>query len=238
MFLASCSYMLRPLIAGAAEERHPVPQSVPQEQRLLESDPAFGQRGSTASRILSLLVAHPAFGSEHHPWTHGDLAQWAEVPAGQGRPAPRRKEEARRLRPASKPATMERLDEIFEPAAFDSLMAAWEGDYRGLLDWWRARVTADLAARVAVSRRYRRQAGAARACWRRPRWSSARSTPSRAARPTWCISFRISRRLADAQYGRGGAARDSVIRLFYVGVTRTRETLYLCQRETGMAVTI
>ena len=43
---------------------------------------------------------------------------------------------------------MERLDEIFEPAALDSLMEAWEGDYRGLLDWWRDRVTADLAERV------------------------------------------------------------------------------------------
>ena len=36
----------------------------------------------------------------------------------------------------------------------------------------------------------------------------------------------------------GGAARDSVIRQFYVGLTRARETLYICQRETGMAVTI
>jgi ATP-dependent exoDNAse (exonuclease V) beta subunit len=43
---------------------------------------------------------------------------------------------------------------------------------------------------------------------------------------------------ADAQYARGGPARDSVIRLFYVGLTRARETLYVCQRETGMAVTI
>jgi excisionase family DNA binding protein len=42
----------------------------------------------------------------------------------------------------------------------------------------------------------------------------------------------------DAQYNRGGAARDSVIRVFDVGLTRARETLYICQRETGMAVTI
>jgi superfamily I DNA/RNA helicase len=41
-----------------------------------------------------------------------------------------------------------------------------------------------------------------------------------------------------AQYERSGAPHDSVIRLFYVGATRARETLYICQRETGMAVTI
>jgi superfamily I DNA/RNA helicase len=43
---------------------------------------------------------------------------------------------------------------------------------------------------------------------------------------------------ADAQYAHGGAARDSVIRQFYVGATRAREVLYICQRETSMAVTI
>jgi hypothetical protein len=48
----------------------------------------------------------------------------------------------------SKPATMERLDEIFEPAAFDSLTAAWDGSYRDLLAWWQTRVALDLADRV------------------------------------------------------------------------------------------
>jgi hypothetical protein len=42
----------------------------------------------------------------------------------------------------------------------------------------------------------------------------------------------------DAQYRRDGAPRDSDIRQFYVGATRTREKLYLRQRETGMAVAI
>jgi superfamily I DNA/RNA helicase len=42
----------------------------------------------------------------------------------------------------------------------------------------------------------------------------------------------------DAQYNRGGVPRDSVIRVFHLGLTRARETLYICQRETGMAVTI
>jgi superfamily I DNA/RNA helicase len=42
----------------------------------------------------------------------------------------------------------------------------------------------------------------------------------------------------DAQYNRGGAARDSVIRVFYVGLTRVREKLYICGRESNMAVSI
>ena len=42
----------------------------------------------------------------------------------------------------------------------------------------------------------------------------------------------------DAAYQRHGAQRDGVIRLFYVGMTRARQTLYLCQRESSMAVAI
>ena len=42
----------------------------------------------------------------------------------------------------------------------------------------------------------------------------------------------------DANYQRFGPSRDSVIRVFYVGITRARETLYICQRETAMAVSI
>jgi len=43
---------------------------------------------------------------------------------------------------------------------------------------------------------------------------------------------------ADAHYQRFGPPRDSVIRVFYVGATRTRETLYICQRESALAVSI
>jgi superfamily I DNA/RNA helicase len=42
----------------------------------------------------------------------------------------------------------------------------------------------------------------------------------------------------DAQYQRNGEPRDSVIRVFYVGATRARETLYICQRESLVAFSI
>ena len=42
----------------------------------------------------------------------------------------------------------------------------------------------------------------------------------------------------DAAYQKYGAQRDSVMRLFYVGMTRARHTLYICQRESSLAVVI
>ena len=88
-----------------------------------------------------------------------------------------------------------------------------------------------------VSGRRCRQAWAARAHGFAQ--SGRRDHPLRQGRPGRCgLSLSGSRQAGDAQYNRGGAARDSVIRVFYVGLTRARETLYICQRETGMAVTI
>ena len=40
------------------------------------------------------------------------------------------------------------------------------------------------------------------------------------------------------EYGRAGNSRDSVIRQFYVGMTRAREVLYIGQRATPQAVII
>lgn len=45
-------------------------------------------------------------------------------------------------------------------------------------------------------------------------------------------------RSGDLAYQKHGAERDSVIRLFYVGMTRARRSLYICQGETSMAVTL
>jgi superfamily I DNA/RNA helicase len=42
----------------------------------------------------------------------------------------------------------------------------------------------------------------------------------------------------DSAYQLYGPQRDAVIRLFYVGMTRARQTLYICQRESSMAVVI
>ena len=232
MFLASCSYMLSPADPGAAEERHPVPQSVPQEQRLLEPDPAVRQaRHDRQPHPVPAGRRIRRSASEHRPWTNGDLAQWAEVLQAKGilRHGVKSKLKNADL---GKPATMERLDEIFEPAALDSLMAAWEGDYRGLLDWWRARVTSDVAERVKYPADIAARRGPSRVAGDAARWSSARSTPSKAAQADVVYLFPdLSQAGGRAVRARRRGSRDSVVRLFYVGATRAYEQLHVCQRD-------
>ena len=235
MFLASCSFMLRPLIQVLRKNGIPFHNPYRKSNGFWNPIRLFSKRTTTTSRILSLLVAHPSFGSEHHPWTNGDLAQWAEVLQAKGilRHGVKSKLKNADL---GKPATMERLDEIFEPAAFDSLMAAWEGDYRGLLDWWRARVTSDLAERVKYPADIAARRGPS-ALLETPKVVVGTIHSVKGGQADVVYLFPDLSQAADAQYGRGGVDRDSVVRLFYVGATRAYEQLHVCQRDAlGIAL--
>jgi superfamily I DNA/RNA helicase len=132
---------------------------------------------------------------------------------------------------------MERLDEIFEPAAFDSLTAAWDGSYRELLTWWQTRVSLDLADRVKYPADIAAKRGP-QGLLDTPRVVVGTIHSVKGGQADVVYLFPDLSQAADAQYGRGGAMRDSVVRLFYVGATRAYEQLHVCQRETGMAITL
>ena len=77
MFLAACSYMLRPIIQVL--RKNAIPFHNPYRRSNGFWNPLrMGQRGSTVNRILALLVAHPDFGEGHRERTAGDFALWTE----------------------------------------------------------------------------------------------------------------------------------------------------------------
>lgn len=235
MFLTSCGYMLRPITTVL--RKHGIPFHNPYRKSNGFWNPLRqGSRGSTVSRILSLLIGHPEYGPDHRPWTHGDLAAWAEHLQAKGVLRHGIKKTLGTCDPAAT-VTMERLDAIFEPAAMQSLMAAWDKGYRELLDWWRTRVTADVHPRV--------QFPADIAAKRGPQGLAA--TPQvivgtihsvKGGQADVVYLFPDLSQAGAAQYARGGAARDSVIRQFYVGATRAYEGLYICRAESSQAIGI
>jgi hypothetical protein len=192
--------------------------------------------GSTANRIVSLLVGHPDFGEGHRQWSMGDVALWAEWLQAKGVLRHGVKADLRSY-DIAQPATIERLNDIFEPDALDSLMGAWDHGYRELLEWWRSRVTADVGARVQFPAEIAAKRGAL-SLLEVPQVMVGTIHSVKGGQADVVYLFPDLSPAGAAQYARSGAARDSVIRQFYVGVTRTREKLYLCQRETGMAVAI
>lgn len=235
MFLTSCGYMLRPITAVLRK------QGIPFHNPYRKSNGFWnplrqGSRGSTVSRILSLLIGHPEYGPDHRPWTHGDLAAWAELLQAKGVLRHGIKKTLGACDPEAT-VTMERLDAIFEPEAIQSLMVAWDKGYRELLEWWRARVTADVHPRV--------QFPADIAARRGPEGLAA--TPQvivgtvhsvKGGQADVVYLFPDLSQAGAAQYARGGAARDSVIRQFYVGATRAQEGLYICRAESSQAIGI
>ena len=235
MFLASCSYMLHPLVAML--RKNGIPFHNPYRKTNGFWNPLrIGKKGSSANRILSLLVAHPAFGDGHRAWTNRDLALWGEWLDSKGILKNGAKEIIQ-ARDGSHPVSMEHLQAIFETGAFESLMAALDGDNRTLLGWWRTRVSADFRTRVQFPAEVAARSGA-HALLDTPKVVVGTIHSVKGGQADVVYLFPDLSQAGDAQYNRGGAARDSVIRVFYVGLTRARETLYICQRETGTAVTI
>jgi hypothetical protein len=137
---------------------------------------------------------------------------------------------------------LERLRRVFDPAVAKygggaPGMDAWDGDYRALLDWWCRLVTADIRGRVQFPADVAAAHGP-RALMDPPQVVVGTIHSVKGGQADVVYLFPDLSQAGDSQYNRAGVPHDSVIRVFYVGVTRARETLYICQRETGMAVTI
>lgn len=136
----------------------------------------------------------------------------------------------------SHPLTVEWLSEVFEPDALDSLLAA-RGDSRQLIHWWSRRIAPEFHGRVQFPLVVAR-AGGSQALEEAPRVMVGTIHSVKGGQADVVFLFPDLSAAGDAAYQRHGADRDSVIRLFYVGMTRARHTLYICQRESSMAVVI
>jgi superfamily I DNA/RNA helicase len=166
----------------------------------------------------------------------GELAQWAEVLEPNGILRDGALAKLKDAGPAQI-TTTERLIEIFEPSAGDSLLRAYCGSYRDLLEWWRPRVKPDHSERVKYAVEVAARRGPA-ALLEAPKVVVGTIHSVKGGQADVVYLFPDLSRAGDAEYARGGTARDSIIRLFYVGATRAYERLCICQRETLSAISI
>jgi superfamily I DNA/RNA helicase len=119
----------------------------------------------------------------------------------------------------------------------ESLLIAFEGNYKQLLDWWRRRVAASFHTRVRFPVEVA-LAGGAQALRETPRVTVGTIHSVKGGEADVVFLFPDLSQAGDAAYQRFGPPRDAVIRLFYVGMTRARQALYVCQKESSIAVTI
>ena len=105
------------------------------------------------------------------------------------------------------------------------------------LEWWQARVNADLRPRVQFPALVATKRGP-QALAQVPQVIVGTIHSVKGGQADCVYLFPDLSQAGDAQYRRDGPPHDSVIRQFYVGMTRAREKLYICGRESSMAVTI
>jgi DNA helicase II / ATP-dependent DNA helicase PcrA len=222
MVLASCAYMLHPLIATL--RKNGIPFHNPYRKRDGYWNPVRHGKNAAVDRIASLLAGPQ--------WTYGNLKAWTEWlrPEGILRPG------ATALMAAAVPsrrAASDDLEDLFEPAARRSLLAASAGG-ESLLQWWRAHVKPEFHQRTTYPAAVVNTRGAC-ALEETPRLVVGTIHSVKGGEADAVFLFPDLSRAADAAYQRRGAPRDAVIRLFYVGMTRARDTLYICQRESAVA---
>jgi len=235
MFLTSCSYMLRPLIAVLRKSG--IPFHNPHRKSNGFWNPLrTGSRKSAANRLLALLAGHPGFGDGHRRWRFSDLALWTEWLRRDGVLVPGAMEAISANAPQQE-VSHDFLEIVFEPEVRARLRAALGGNPRALLNWWRDRLAPEFRKRV----QFPSDVAMLRSpqVLRRPPQVVVGTIHSvKGGQADVVYLFPDLSKAGDAQYRQCGPPRDSVIRTFYVGATRARETLYICSAQGASAVSI
>jgi superfamily I DNA/RNA helicase len=231
MLLASCSYMLRPLI-GALRKRG-VPFHNPYRKSNGFWNPlGVTRRNSAANRLSALLSAHHSHGGSGR-WTVCDLSRWLEWLKPEGTLRAGALEEVK-LMPPGAAVTLDTLVQIFEPLALAGLVEAFGADHRRLIEWWRKRLMPSVVSRVRFPADVATYSGVA-ALKETPRIIVGTIHSAKGGEADVVYLFPDLSRAGCANYERFGPLRDSVLRLFYVGMTRARDTLYICPQEGPLA---
>jgi superfamily I DNA/RNA helicase len=239
IFIASCSYMLRPLLAVL--RKHGIPFHNPYRRRNGFWNPLrLGSPGSAASRIRTLLAPCSGLSAGRPGWTHGQIASWAAWLRNEGVLRVGALDTLQKMLkkiPAGRAVGDDTLRDLFEPEALATLTALVERGPHALLGWWRDNLAAEYRKRVKFPADVVRRCGV----------SGLKDSPQvvvgtihsvKGGQADVVYLFPDLSRAGDAQYQQPGPARDSVIRTFYVGTTRARETLYICSAESALAVRI
>lgn len=224
MILASCSYMIDP-IKHELRDRG-IPFHNPYRVRRGDWNPLGSKNGTRAADRLLAFVK--PFGANAAMWTRDDVAAWGSALRADGVWKRGAKKQVTALE-GDELVDWDLLGEFLEPAAMDPI-------YEGRLSWFVAHTTSEMGARMSYPVEVLKKRGAdALSAAPRVVIGTVHSVKGGEADRVYLLPD-ISRLGNDEWNSEGG--RDSVIRLFYVGLTRAKEGVIICQQETERAVPI
>ena len=234
MFLATCGYMLQPLIAVL--RKRGLPFHNPYRRKRTDWNPLYrpddgreqpSRRSLTAAeRLRALLPPHKAVAGE--PWTAEDLVAWTAwlkrigvlVPGAADRVTDGFQSQA---------VSPHYLRDLFVPAAYEQLIAALgQEGLSDLLSWWMAhlkpprRRTAEYPVRVV-------ERGGAPALVNTPQIIVGTGHSVKGGEADVVYLFPDLSPSGTRNWEGRRADRDSIVRLGYVMMTRAKESLVICE---------
>ena len=212
MFLASCSYMLRPIIQVL--RKNAIPFHNPYRKANGLWNPMKMGPQSISRRILALLVAHPRYGEGQRPWSHHDVVLWMECLRNSG-VLRAGAQEFLQSGDAHQPVTLEQLSQVLEPVALASLGSAFHCDWPALLNWWRNLVAPDYHKRIQFPAGVVARLGP-QTLVEDPRIVVGTIHSVKGGEADVVYLFPDLSRAGDAQYRVTGAPRDSVIQACFM----------------------
>lgn len=225
MFLTACAYQLQPLVKMLRQEG--VPFHNPYRRSNGFWNPIrTGKRASSANRLLALLVAHPEYGPSSRPWTVADLSLWIDWLVAKGLVKHGAKKRLQAINDTTV-VDMPMLVETFEEATLESLLDQFDGSICDLAAWWKTRLNGSVQDRADFPVRVAMKTGSI-GLLEEPRITVGTIHSVKGGEADAVFLWPDISAAGAKQYQSAGAPRDSIIRQFYVGMTRAKESLYIC----------
>jgi len=237
MFLTACSYMLEPLVQVLRNAG--IPFHNPYRTKRGDWNPLRAGNGtSAATRLLSFLrPREEAWGEDAAHWTGSDLRAWLAPVKSDGFLARGAKAAIERLSDEAALDVAE-LRRLLLPEGVESLITTVaEAEIADCIRWYydhcleSKRKPLLFPCRVAV----RRGCAALRS---RPQIIVGTIHSVKGGEADAVYLFPDISSSGGREWEKGGVGRDGVVRQFYVGMTRARESLIICEPFSDLAVSI
>jgi len=237
MILASCSYMLTGIIAQL--KKHGILFYNPYRVKQGQWNPIRLNAGegkiSTAQRLLAYLIPCSEVSPENRLWTFDEFKQWVEIVRAKDNLRKGAKKQLDGMGSSLFEVTITDIYEVFEEES--SFWQAFNNfDLDTALDWLKDNAQPAKAKALefpaAVMRKERKYD-----CLSRKPNVIVGTIHSVKGGEAEVVYLMPDLSVAGMQeYVKGGEGRDAVNRMFYVGITRAKETLVLCQPASNFAV--
>jgi DNA helicase-2/ATP-dependent DNA helicase PcrA len=231
--LAACGYLLDPTIRLLRNEGYPFHN--PYRPEKYYWNPLGARRGvSGTERLLAFLRMDPRVWTDPRRWTYYELQLWASILESKGLLAHKAKTEIRNAaddsRTAGELVAFEDLDRwIIDPTAADSIAA------RDLV-WFEHHLTKTATKGLTYPLAVARGHGAAR-LKEQPKITVGTIHSVKGGEADVVVLFPdVSPQGWNAYHAAPGLTRDSVLRQFYVGMTRAKEQFYWTEAGSERAV--